>query len=138
MEASQHRSRPAMKIILAPQALKGSLDAAAVGQAMAAGVRLALPDAEIAVIPVADGGGGRGGGLAAATGGELFHTPVTGPLGEPVDAEWGLLGIDASAPDEKTAVIEMAAAAGRPLVPAERRDPRITTTYGVGELLRAA
>jgi glycerate kinase len=127
-----------MKIILAPQALKGSLDAAAVGQAMAEGARIALPDAEIAIIPVADGGEGTVRALVAATGGQLLHTRVTGPLAEPVEAEWGLLGTGAIAPDEKTAVIEMAAAAGLPLVPPERRDPRVTTTYGIGELLRAA
>jgi glycerate kinase len=127
-----------MKIILAPQALKGSLDAAAVGAAMAEGVRIALPDAEIAIIPVADGGEGTVRTLVAATGGQLLHTRVTGPLGEPVEAEWGLLGADPGAPDEKTAVMEMAAAAGLPLVPPERRDPRVTTTYGVGELLRAS
>jgi glycerate kinase len=127
-----------MKIVLAPQALKGSLDAAAVGQAMAEGVRIALPDAEIAIIPVADGGEGTVRALVAATGGQLLHTRAPGPLGEPVEAEWGLLGTDVAAPDVKTAVIEMAAAAGLPLVPPERRDPCVTTTYGVGELLRAA
>jgi glycerate kinase len=127
-----------VKIILAPQSLKGSLDAEAVGQAMAAGVRLALPDAEIAIIPVADGGEGTVRALVAVTGGRLLHTRVTGPLGAPVEAEWGLLGADAGAPAEKTAVIEMAVAAGLPLVPPERRDPRIATTRGVGELLRAA
>ena len=78
-----------MKIILAPQALKGSLDAAAVGAAMADGVRIALPDAEIAIIPVADGGEGTVRALVAATGGQLLHTRVTGPLGELVEAEWG-------------------------------------------------
>jgi glycerate kinase len=127
-----------MKIILAPQALKGSLDAAAVGAAMAEGVHIALPDAEIAIIPVADGGEGTVRALVAATNGQPLHTRVTGPLGEPVEAEWGLLGVDAAAPGEKTAVIEMAAAAGLPLVSPERRDPRVTTTYGVGELMRAA
>jgi glycerate kinase len=127
-----------MKIVLAPQALKGSLDAAAVGQAMAEGVRIALPDAEIAIIPVADGGEGTVRALVAATGGQLVRSQVTEPLGEPVEAEWGLLGTDTTATDEQTAVIEMAAAAGLPLVPPERRDPRVTTTYGVGELMRAA
>jgi glycerate 2-kinase len=127
-----------MKIILAPQALKGSLDAAAVGQAMAEGARIALPDAEIAIIPVADGGEGTVSALVAATNGQLLLTRVTGPLGEPVEAEWGLLGADSAESDEKTAVIEMAAAAGLPLVPRPQRDPRVTTTYGVGELLRAA
>jgi glycerate kinase len=127
-----------MKIVLAPQALKGSLDAAAVGAAMADGVRIAAPDAEITIIPVADGGEGTVRALVAATDGQLLHTQVTGPLCEPVEAEWGLLGAAAGTPDEPTAVIEMAAAAGLPLVPPERRDPRVTTTCGVGELLRAA
>jgi glycerate kinase len=127
-----------MKIMLAPQALKGSLDAEEVGQAMAEGVRIALPDAEIAIIPVADGGEGTVRALVAATNGQLLLTRVTGPLGEPVEAEWGLLGAGSAEPGEKTAVIEMAAAAGLPLVPPERRNPLATTTYGVGELLRAA
>jgi glycerate kinase len=127
-----------MKIVLAPQALKGSLDAAAVGAAMADGVRIALPDAEVVMIPVADGGEGTVRALVAATGGQLSRSRVTGPLGAPVEAEWGLLGANTAAPDERTAVIEMAAAAGLPLVPPERRDPRFTTTYGVGELMRAA
>src|SRR5262245_36989578 len=98
-----------MKIVLAPQALKGSLDAAAVGAAMAQGARIALPDAEIAIIPVADGGEGTVRALIAATGGRLLHTRVTGPLGDPVEAEWGLLGTDAATPDDKVAAIEMAA-----------------------------
>ena len=127
-----------MKIILAPQALKGSLDAAAVGAAMADGVRIALPDAEIAIIPVADGGEGTVRALVAATGGQLLHTRVTGPLGELVEAEWGLLGADAGAPGEKTAVIEMAAASGLPLLPQAQRNPLVATTRGVGGLLRAA
>jgi glycerate kinase len=127
-----------MKIFLAPQALKGSLDAAAVGAAMADGVCIALPDAEISIIPVADGGEGTVRALVAATNGQLLRTRVTGPLGELVEAEWGLLGAGGIVPDEKTAVIEMAAAAGLPLVPLERRNPLVTTTYGVGELLRAA
>lgn len=127
-----------MKIILAPQALKGSLDAEAVGQAMAEGVRIALPDAEIAIIPVADGGEGTVRALVAATDGQLLHIRVTGPLGEPIEAEWGLLGTGTMVSGEKTAVIEMAAAAGLPLVPQARRNPLVTTTRGVGELLRAA
>jgi glycerate kinase len=126
-----------MKIVLAPQALKGSLDAVAVGEAMAEGAHIALPDAEIAIIPVADGGEGTVRALVAATGGRLLHTHVMGPLGEPVEAEWGVLGAG-GAPDGQTAVIEMAAAAGLPLVPPQRRDPRVTTTYGVGELAHAA
>jgi glycerate 2-kinase len=131
-----------MKIVVAPQALKGSLDAAEVGTAIAAGARAVFPDAQIAIVPVADGGEGTVRALVAATDGERRQTRVSGPLGEPVEAEWGILGAggarDASDTHARTAVIEMAAASGLPLVPLSRRDPRITGTRGTGELLRAA
>jgi glycerate kinase len=126
-----------MKIVVAPQALKGSLDAPDVGNSIAAGVHAVFPDAEVQVIPVADGGEGTVSALVAATGGTLHTTKVTGPLGEPVFAEFGILGTT-SAFSSRTAVIEMAAASGLPLVPPQRRDPRITTTRGTGELMRAA
>jgi glycerate kinase len=126
-----------MKIVAAPQALKGSLDAPAVGAAIAAGLRRVLPDVEIVVLPVADGGEGTVDALVAATDGSLRHARVTGPLGEPVEARFGLLGVRASG-DGTTAIIEMAAASGLPLVPEGRRDPRVTTTYGTGELMLAA
>jgi glycerate 2-kinase len=126
-----------MKIVAAPQALKGSLQAAAVGAAIAAGLRRALPEAEIVVLPVADGGEGTVDALVAATKGSGRHARVTGPLGEPVEARYGLLGARASE-DGQTAIIEMAAASGLPLVPEDRRDPRVTTTYGTGELMLAA
>lgn len=125
-----------MKIVVAPQSLKGSLDAPAVGEAIAAGIRHVLSNADIQIVPVADGGEGTVSALVAATGGQLTAVEVTGPLGEPVRAEYGILGDDGSGP--KTAVLEMASASGLPLVPPERRDPRITTTYGTGELMRAA
>src|SRR5437879_3542328 len=121
-----------MKIVLAPQSLKGSLDAPAVAEAMAAGVAVVFPRAEIVVCPVADGGEGTVRALVAATGGRLEHATVTGPLGEPVMAEYGILG------GTRTAVIEMAAASGLPLVPPALRDPRRTSTYGTGEVMRAA
>ncbi|MEO7003499.1 MAG: glycerate kinase [Ktedonobacterales bacterium] len=134
-----------MKIVVAPQALKGSLDAVAVGAAIAAGVRLVAPQAEVVVVPVADGGEGTTQALVGATGGRLITQRVMGPLDEPVEATWGLLGAVGAdhlnhpdAPHGPTGVIEMAAAAGLPLVAPERRDPRLTTTYGVGELIRAA
>ena len=120
-----------MKILLAPDSFKGSLSAAQAAAAMAAGVRRARPDAEIVLLPLADGGEGTVEALVLATGGQRKTLRVTGPLGEPVEAMYGLLG-----PDGKTAVIEMAAAAGLPLVPPDRRDPRRTTTWGAGELLR--
>lgn len=121
-----------MRIIVAPQSLKGSLTAAEAGQAIASGVQAVYPGAEIDIVPVADGGEGTVQALVDATGGEIVQQTVTGPLGEPVEAFFGLLG------DGQTAAIEMAAAAGLPLVPPDKRDPRITTTYGVGELIQAA
>lgn len=121
-----------MRIIIAPQSLKGSLTAAEAGQAIAQGVRVVYPEAEIDIVPVADGGEGTVQALVDATGGELVQQTVTGPLGKPVAAFFGLLG------DGRTAVIEMAACAGLPLVPLSQRDPRFTTTFGVGELIVAA
>lgn len=121
-----------MRILIAPQSLKGSLTAAEAGQAIAQGAEAVYPEAEIDIVPVADGGEGTVQALVDATGGMLIEQTVTGPLGEPVVAFFGLLG------DGKTAAIEMAACAGLPLVPTERRDPRITTTFGVGELILAA
>src|SRR5713226_298521 len=121
-----------MRIVIAPQSLKGSLTAAEAGQAIARGVLAVYPEADLDIVPVADGGEGTVQALVDATGGKIVQQIVTGPLGEPVIAFFGLLG------DGRTAAIEMAAAAGLPLVPPELRDPRITTTYGVGELILAA
>jgi glycerate kinase len=124
-----------MKILIAPQALKGSLDARSVAQAIAQGLRRVWPEAEYVLLPVADGGEGTTRALVEATGGQIIPARVTGPLGEPIESFFGLLGTPGEPP---TAVIEMAAAAGLPLVPPERRDPRVTTTRGVGELIRLA
>ncbi len=121
-----------MRVVVAPQSLKGSLSAAQAGQAIARGVREVYPDAEINIVPVADGGEGTAQALVDASGGRLLQREVTGPLGTPVKAFFGVMG------DGRTAVIEMAASSGLPLVPPEQRDPRVTTTYGVGELILAA
>jgi len=121
-----------MRIVIAPQSLKGSLTAAEAGRAIAEGVRAVYPHADIAIVPVADGGEGTVQALVDASGGTIVRQVVTGPLGQPVEAFFGLMG------DGRTAAIEMAACAGLPLVPPAQRDPRITTTYGVGELIRAA
>ena len=121
-----------MHILIAPQSLKGSLTAAEAGSAIAQGVRKIYPEAEIEVVPIADGGEGTVQALVDASGGKIIQKMVTGPLGEPVQAFFGLMG------DGSTAAIEMAACAGLPLVPPAKRDPRITTTYGVGELILAA
>jgi len=121
-----------LKLVIAPDSFKECLPAEAVAEAMADGARAAAPDADIVCIPMADGGEGTVRALVAATRGRLHTATVTGPLGEPVDAEFGILG------DGKTAVIEMAAASGLPLVPPGRRDPASTTTLGTGELIAAA
>lgn len=121
-----------MRIVIAPNAFKGSLSALEAAQAIAEGVRAADSDADIVLVPIADGGDGTVDALVAATRGERRTLRVRGPLGDPVDADFGL--IDGGS----TAVIEMAKAAGLALVPPGKRDPRITTTYGVGELLQHA
>jgi glycerate kinase len=121
-----------MRFVVAPDSFKGSASAREVAQAIAEGLKAALPDAVCDLVPMADGGEGTVDALVAATGGQIVSVRVTGPLGEPVDAFFGILG------DGETAVIEMAAAAGLHLVPPEKRNPMVTTTYGVGELIRAA
>ena len=121
-----------MRVVVAPDSYKGSVSAVGVAAALERGVLRVFPQAEVRKIPIADGGEGTVEALVTATGGQMRQERVRGPLGEPVEACWGVLG------DGQTAVIEMAAASGLPLVPPDRRDPRITTTYGTGELIRAA
>ncbi|GAA3197683.1 glycerate kinase [Streptomyces virens] len=120
------------RVVVAPSGFKESLSAPAAADAIAAGVRRVLPDAEIDRIPLVDGGEGTASALAAATGGRLVELAATGPVGDPVGTHFALLG------SGDTAVVEMAAVAGLSLVPRIRRDPGATTTYGVGELIRAA
>jgi glycerate 2-kinase len=121
-----------MKIIIAPDSYKESLTALKVADAIERGFKRILPDANYIKIPMADGGEGTVQSLVDATGGKVIHKTVTGPLGEPVEAFFGMLGTG------KTAVIEMAAASGIHLVPPEKRNPLITTTKGTGELILAA
>lgn len=121
-----------MRITLAPDSFKGSLTALQVCDAMAAGIAEVDPGIECVKVPMADGGEGTVQSLVDATGGALRCVTVHGPLFEPVDACYGILG------DGQTAVIEMAAASGLTLVPTHRRNPLHTTTYGTGELIRAA
>jgi glycerate 2-kinase len=123
-----------MHIVIAPQSLKGSLTAAEAGHAIAQGAREVYPDAHISLVPVADGGEGTVQALVDATHGTLIQHTVPGPLGTPVIAFFGILGDE----QPQTAALEMASCAGLPLVPPAQRDPRITTTYGVGKLLLAA
>lgn len=123
-----------LRILIAPSGFKESLSAREVADCVASGVRRAVPDALIRKAPLADGGEGFAEALVSAVGGELHDARVTGPVGEPVDAYFGMLEGE-SVP---TAVLEMAAAAGLRHVPADRRDPLDTTTRGVGELISAA
>ncbi len=99
---------------------------------MERGVLAAWPDACVVKVPIADGGEGTVEALVTATRGRFETRTVRGPLGQPVEARWGVLG------DGRTAVIEMAAASGITLVPEGRRDPRVSSTFGTGQLLRAA
>lgn len=121
-----------MKIVIAPDSWKESLTALEVATAIEDGFRQIFPDAEMVKIPMADGGEGTVEAMVAATQGRIVNLRVTGPLGEPVDAFYGLSG------DEQQAFIEMAAASGLESVPPARRDPRITTSWGTGELIRHA
>ena len=121
-----------MKIVIAPDSYKESLSASGVATAIEAGFREIFPDATYVKIPVADGGEGTVEAMVAATAGSLVNLRVTGPLGAPVDAFYGLSG------DARTAFIEMAAASGLELVPAAQRDPLTTTSFGTGELIKSA
>lgn len=121
-----------MKIVIAPDSFKESLSALGVAEEIEAGFREIYPEAIYIKLPVADGGEGTVEAMVAATGGTLLRQSVTGPLGEPVEAVYGVSG------GGEIAVIEMAAASGLMLVEPARRDPLRTTTFGVGELIRAA
>lgn len=121
-----------MKIVIAPDSYKESLSASEVAQAIEKGFREIFPDAQYVSVPVADGGEGTVEAMIAATQGTEHSAWVTGPLGEKVNANWGMSG------DGKTAFIEMAAASGLALVPPEKRNPLITTSRGTGELILQA
>jgi len=121
-----------MRIIVAPDSFKGSVSALGVAEAMERGIHAVFPEAEVLKVPIADGGEGTVEALVAATHGHLKHAEVRGPLGTPVRAHWGVSG------DGDTAFIEMASASGLPLVAKDQRDPRITSTFGTGELMKAA
>lgn len=121
-----------MKVMIAIDSLKGSLTSLEAGRAVADGVRKVYTDAEVCIRPLADGGEGTVEALTQGMGGVIQNIRVTGPLGEPVDGQYGIIE------ETKTAVMEMAAAAGITLVKAEERNPLYTTTYGVGEMIRDA
>ena len=121
-----------MRILIAPDSFKESLSSIEVTKYLKEGLIQANPDFLINSLPLADGGEGTVNSLVEATDGKIYNKKVIGPLGEPVEAFYGILG------DKKTAVIEMAAASGLPLVPENKRDPLKTTTYGTGQLIKAA
>jgi len=137
MDFAPHEATPGgrpLTVLVAPSGLKESLSIEDTIRHIIAGARRAMPSARFLSLPMVDGGEGFTEALVAATGGTKIPLTVTGPVGEPVAAFFGLLGHES----RRIAVIEMAAAAGLRLVPRECRDPRVTTSYGVGELLAAA
>ena len=119
------------KVVLIPDSFKGTLSSVEVCRVLRGCVELRLPGCEVRAIPVADGGEGSVDAFLAALGGEKVHARVAGPFFEPVESFYGLTD------GGKTAIVEMAACAGLPLA-GERRDPALTTTYGVGELIALA
>ena len=121
-----------MKITVAIDSFKGSLSTFQAGEAARVGINKVFPDAEVQVCPLADGGEGTVAAIVSATGGEMQKITVTGPLGAPVEAEYGIIR------ETNTAVLEMSAAAGITLVAPSERDPMKTTTYGVGEMIADA
>lgn len=144
-----------MKVVIAMDSFKGSLSSLEAADAVKEGLYRVFPSAQARVMPLADGGEGTVEALTAGMGGELCSVTVTGPLGEPVTCRYGIIHRekardaipdkaaehfpeDKEALTEKTAVIEMAAAAGLTLVAPEKRNPLFTTTFGVGEMIRDA
>jgi glycerate kinase len=121
-----------MKVVIAPDSFKESLTAKQVSEAIKAGLARVWHDAEFVTVPVADGGEGTVQSLIDATQGEQVFTTVFDPLNKEVQAFYGILG------DGETAVIEMAEASGLHLVPAEDRDPKLTSSFGTGQLIKHA
>ena len=121
-----------MKVVVAIDSLKGSLSSLEAGDAIREGIINVMPQAEVCVRPLADGGEGTVEALALGMGGKLETIRVTGPLGTPVDCTYGILEAD------KTAIVEMSGAAGITLVTDRERNPLHTTTYGVGEVIKDA
>ncbi|MDN7247109.1 glycerate kinase [Planococcus shenhongbingii] len=121
-----------MKVLIAMDSFKGSISSIEGSKAISAGIKEVYPEAQIVTLPLADGGEGTVEALIRATDGNVVEKEVMGPLKEKVTAVYGILG------DGKTAIIETAAACGLPLVPSNQRNPLLTTTYGVGELIADA
>ena len=121
-----------MKIVIAPNALKGCLTATEAAEALARGVARASPDSNIMQVPVADGGDGLADVLVNALHGVERTALVTGPCGDPVLASF------CHVPARRLAAIEMATASGLALLAKDRLNPLLTTTFGTGELIKAA
>jgi glycerate 2-kinase len=121
-----------MKILIAPDSMKDCLPAEEVAKNIEIGIRQVLPDADIKIIPMADGGEGTTRTLIAATKGKLIEAYAHDPLMRPVKVCFGMLG------DGATAVVEVAAASGLELLKKEERNPWLTTSYGSGELIKSA
>ncbi len=119
-----------MNIVIASDSFKGSNSSQRVGEHIALGIRKVFSDADITIIPIGDGGEGTVDAVISQMEGTMRTFRVTGPLGEPVDASYGIAG--------EIAVIEMASASGLPLVPGDKKDPLKATTYGTGELIKDA
>ncbi|KAJ0383986.1 hypothetical protein COL922a_009324 [Colletotrichum nupharicola] len=133
-----HSSTPQrMRILVCPSGFKGSLQPKVAADCIEAGILSVMPDASVRKVPLVDGGEGFTSALVSATGGTLHPVVVTGPVGAPIASFFGILG-SKSLDEPKTAVIEMAAAAGLSLVPTHLRNPGVTTTFGMGEILTAA
>lgn len=121
-----------MKVVVAIDSLKGSLSSIDAGNAIKEGILLANPNAEVVVKPLADGGEGTTDALIEGLDGKRIDLTVSGPMGERIDAYYGYIE------KNKTAIIEMASAAGITLVPDEKKDPFLATTFGVGEMIQDA
>ncbi|HCW54886.1 MAG TPA: glycerate kinase [Clostridium sp.] len=119
-----------MKFVLAPDSFKESMTSKEACDAMERAIKKVIKDAECVKVPMADGGEGTTTSLVDGSNGEFFTTEVTGPLGDKVEAVYGIMG------DKETGIIEMAMASGIQLIKREERDPLIATTYGTGELIK--
>jgi glycerate kinase len=121
-----------MRILIAPDSYKNALSALEVAKSLKSGLQKVFPDAEMKILPMADGGEGTVEALIDATGGQIISTRVHDPLMRPIESSFGITG------DGVTAVIEMASASGIQLITSDERNPWITTTFGTGELIHAA
>ena len=121
-----------MKVVVAIDSFKGSMSSLEAGESVAEGFIRVYQDAEVVVRPLADGGEGTVEALTLGCGGKLYEALVTGPLGKPVVCTYGIIE------ETRTAIIEMSGAAGITLVADKARNPLLTTTYGVGEVIKDA